>query len=131
MKLGSQTGSLTNHLYSRMVIGQPIPEIGMGVTMMGWTDRYAGTIVEILKGGKYITVRTDTAKRVDKNGMSECQEYEYTPNPDGALYYFKKNKDGCWVEGNVNPATGRFKQCQGGGRGLRLNERRAYHDYSF
>lgn len=32
MKLGTQTGSVINHLYSRGVIGQPTPEVGMGAT---------------------------------------------------------------------------------------------------
>ena len=35
MKLGSQTGSVINHLYSRAVIGQPKPKVGMGCTLLG------------------------------------------------------------------------------------------------
>jgi len=31
MKLGTQTASLVNNLYSRGVIGEPVPEVGMGV----------------------------------------------------------------------------------------------------
>lgn len=38
MKLGTQTGSTTNYLMSG-VKGQPAPEIGMGVTLLHWTDR--------------------------------------------------------------------------------------------
>jgi primosomal protein N' len=56
MKLGAQTASLTNHLQSRATIGQPEPTVGMGATLLGWTDRYAGTIVEVLpqKNGSVI-----------------------------------------------------------------------------
>ncbi|MBI0325563.1 hypothetical protein [Burkholderia plantarii] len=40
---------LVNHLQARAVIGQPEPVVGMGVTILAWTDRYAGTIVKIEK----------------------------------------------------------------------------------
>ena len=30
-----------------------------------------------------VVVQQDHAKRKDNNGMSDCQSYEYTPNPDG------------------------------------------------
>ncbi len=44
MKLGTQTGSVINHLHSRAVIGQPEPVVGMGATMLLWSDRRACTI---------------------------------------------------------------------------------------
>ena len=56
MKLGTQTGSLTNHIYSRAVIGQPNPEIGMGATVLCWTDRHAATITAILNSSATIIV---------------------------------------------------------------------------
>jgi hypothetical protein len=129
MKLGSQTGSVTNHLYSRAVIGQPVPTVGMGATILGWTDRHAGTIVEVIKGGKYIAVTRDRAKRIDKNGMSEMQEYAYTSDPDGAKHWFKQEKDGRWSSVTQNSETGRFKKDQS--EGLRIGVRDSYYDYSF
>lgn len=128
MKLGSQTGSLTNHLYSRMVVGQPTVVVGMGATLLRWTDRTACTIVRI--DGKYITVQRDHAKRIDKNGMSECQDYEYSPDTEGACYTFKQEKDGRWSEVIKNEETGRFVKIKGG-LGLRIGHRDSYHDYSF
>lgn len=129
MKLGSQTGSMTNHLYSRMVIGQPVPFIGMGATVLGWTDRHAATVVEVIEGGKYIGVQQDKATRTDKNGMSENQEYEYAPNPTASVQYFKQEKDGRWSKVSKNPETGRFKKT--GCYGLRIGVRDEYYDYSF
>ena len=32
MKLGTETGSMTNHIYSRATKGQPDPAVGMGAT---------------------------------------------------------------------------------------------------
>jgi hypothetical protein len=43
MHLGTQTGSLTNHLYSRIKLPSEV-KVGDGATLLGWTDRYAGTV---------------------------------------------------------------------------------------
>lgn len=132
MKLGTQTNSLVNHTQSRQVIGQPEPEVGMGATLLSYTDRKAGTIQKVEKrnGVTYVHVTIDEAKRVDSNGMSEDQIYEFTPRPDGHHYKFKKTKEGFWKEVYINPETGRFKQYNGG-KGLRIGVRDEYYDFSF
>ena len=128
MKLGSETGSLVNHLESRMVIGAPEPEVGMGATMLGWTDRYPGTV--IAWDGKVLTVQGDTATRTDSNGMSESQEYDYTPDPSGSLTRFKRDRQGMWREVHTSE-KGRLVFCEGGGNGLILGRREKYYDFSF
>ncbi len=96
MKLGTETVSVVNHLQSRMVIGEPVPEVGMGATILGWSDRHPATIVGW--DGKVLTIQRDNAERIDKNGLSETQEYVYTPNLNGGKYHFKKDKRGMWKE---------------------------------
>ena len=44
MNLGTETGSVMNHLMSRMVRGEPAPRVGMGATLLSWTDRHAATV---------------------------------------------------------------------------------------
>lgn len=132
MKLGSQTNSLTNHILSRAVIGQPEPVVGMGATLLAWTDRHAGTIFHVEKsksGLFFIGVREDKAIRTDKNGMSECQTYDYVPCGGGHVYYFRQTKSGTWEEVRLNDATGRYVKT--GGYGLRIGERSEYRDFSF
>jgi predicted GIY-YIG superfamily endonuclease len=131
LKLGTQTGSLTNHLYSRQTIGQPEPAVGMGATILGWTDRHAATIMVIWteRGSRYIGVRQDIATRVDKNGMSESQEYTYQPNPDGHEQIFRQEKTGGWQAVSFNAETKRYRKVEGSG--LRIGERDEYYDYSF
>lgn len=131
MKLGTQTGSLTNHIYSRATVGQPTPEVGMGATILCWTDRHAGTItkVEPIKTGFRVTVQEDKAKRIDKNGMSECQEYDYTRNENGPTITFAQRQDGGWQCVRFNEQTKRWNKVEG--NGLRIGERNEYHDFSF
>jgi hypothetical protein len=129
MKLGSQTNSLTNHILSRAVIGQPEPALGMGVTLLSWTDRDPGTIVGVFTAAKMIKVREDHATRMDKNGLSESQTYQFRPNHTGHVYTFRQNKSGVWEEVEYNPLTNRYRKT--GGHGLRIGERSAYRDPSF
>ena len=72
------------------------PQIGMGVTECLYSDREPYEIIAI-KDDRHITVRRMNYKRVDDNGMSECQDYEYTSNPEGYTCELFKNKKGIWV----------------------------------
>lgn len=95
------------------------PVIGMGATVFHWTDRSAGTIERVSASGKRIWIRQDTATRIDKNGMSDCQEYSYAANPQGTLYEASLRKNGRWIlKGGKDTVVG-------------IDFRRAYHDYSF
>ena len=46
LKLGTETGSLINHLYSRSAQIDEIA-VGVGATIISWSDRRAGTIIEV------------------------------------------------------------------------------------
>jgi hypothetical protein len=127
MKLGTQTGSLVNHLYSRMTLNEPEPTVGMGVTMLSWSDRDAGTIIEVNTKKRYIAVTEDDAKRIDNNGISEGQEYEYTTRLDGCITYYKKDKNGQWRKCYYNENN---RMVFGRG-GLILGRREKYYDFSF
>lgn len=133
MKLGTETGSMVNHIYSRSVIGQPVPEVGMGATILSWTDRNPGTIVsvECNKNGSYLVgVAYDDYRRVDNNGMSEEQDYEYLPieGAEATNFYKAKSLDDDWraVRKNDNE---RWVYCSNGG--LIIGKREKYHDFSF
>ena len=129
MKLGTQTGSLVNHIYSRSA--GATPEVGIGATMLSWSDRHAGTVIEVFTKGayEYVTIQADNYKRIDNNGYSESQSYEYTPNPEGPLSYFRRKSDQHqWQGVYINPETGKFNKGLGG---LILGEREEYYDFSF
>lgn len=117
MKLGRETGSVMNHLMSAG--SGKAPTVGDGATVLGWTDRTAGTIVAVSPSGKSFTVREDHAIRTDANGMSECQQYRFEPNPEGRTHEFRLTKLGWKVPGSRR-----------GGASVLIGERAHYYDYS-
>ena len=120
MKLGRDTGSLINHVMS--LTAAPLPKVGDGATILGWTDRYPATVISVSE--KEIRVQEDFAYRTDKNGMSECQEYEYIPNPDGAITVVKRVGRGkAKGEWRVNGLTG--------SNSVVFGYREKYYDFSF
>lgn len=112
-------GNVMNRLMERSKM--PAPVVGMGVTETRWSDRVAYTVVEIYND-KTVVVQEDTAKRTDLNGMSDAQDYEYTPNPKGRKVTLTLRSDGVWREKGVKKR---------GASGWLFGVRRAYYDYSF
>jgi hypothetical protein len=115
MRLGTQTGSLMNHLMSG-TLGAAPPTVGEGCTFLHWTDRSAGTVVKVSPSGKTAWVRADKAIRTDTHGMSDSQSYRYEAIPDAPLTAVRLGKRGWRTSGGTTVAFG---------------YRRAYHDYSF
>lgn len=110
LRLGTQTASMTNHLYSREHESATPPAIGTGATLLHWTDRTACTVTTILEGG-IVRVQADHAKALH-SGFTDCQTWEHSPNPNGATQHFRYdpkrkewravqlNERGRWVLGN-------------------------------
>jgi hypothetical protein len=112
MKLGTETGSLMNHVMSRAQ--NPEAKVGEGATILYWTDRQAATIIKVTE--KQVHVQQDDATRIDKNGISENQEWKYKRNPKAYIDIFRMTKRGL-----------RNKS----GNGLLIGVRDEYYDYSF
>jgi hypothetical protein len=71
-------------------------EVGSGATECCWSDRYPYTVCSVEenwnnKGYEIIGIQADNYKRIDSNGFSESQEYEYTPNTDASVRYLKSS----------------------------------------
>jgi hypothetical protein len=111
------TGSFVN-----LVAGTsryPAPEIGMGATILMYTDRHAATIVEVRHN--MVFVRQDRAT-LKGSTMSESQEYHYEPNPEAALRCFTLRRNGAWVEQGTEMKSGTR---------LAIGHREEYSDPSF
>ena len=122
----TQYGSLINMLSDGVAPFDP--EVGMGATILMWTDREPATIVKVdrFKSGprkgevKAVWITRDIATRIDSNGMSESQTYTFTTDPDAGAVQYTKRSDG------------RFKMAgSDSGVSLRVGSRDKYRDYSF
>ena len=127
MNLGTETGSLINHIQSR-VFDDKDPVIGTPATVLCWSDRKGATVILWDSKHSIITVQEDKATRIDGEGMSDCQTYSYERDTDGSLHMFKRTKNG-WKNVLLNPQTGRYNYTSGSG--LVLGVRDAHYDYSF
>lgn len=88
-------GNLSNRMMERSK--QVEPKVGIGCTECMFSDRHAYTIIDVSLNGKKIVVQEDIATRIDKNGMSESQTYDYTPNPNGKTVIVTLRKNGRWI----------------------------------
>lgn len=72
-------GSLTNRLDEGHTFTDEI-KVGTGVTEMCYSDRHAYEVVKVIDD-KHLLIRRCDAKRIDNNGLSDDQDYEYTLRP--------------------------------------------------
>jgi hypothetical protein len=120
MRLGTDTGSLANHVISTDR-NRAAPVIGMGATILLWTDRHACTIVAVDPMRRWVDIQRDHAKRVDSNGMSDSQKYTYERNPNATIERFTLRNDGRYVrKGDAKSGTG-----------LSIGNRQEFYDHSF
>lgn len=135
LNIGTQTTSLVNHLHSRAVIGEPAPKVGMGCTILGWSDRNPGTIQSVteLTSKVYlyeIEVTSDDSQVVSGSEHDGSATYKFTPCPAGYRSLYRKNKKtGFWEATHRNEA-GRLVKTKSG-QGIRIGERDKYRDPSF
>lgn len=115
---------MINQILAASTNGAPQPEVGMGATLLMWSDRHPYTIVGIerFKTGaragqvKAVLAQADTSQRVDSNGMSDAQTYVFLPNANAPVTRFVLRK------------SGRF---EGAGGTLAVGYRDRHYDFSF
>lgn len=123
LKLGTETGSLVNHLLSSSKGADPI--VGEGATVLHWSDRTPCTVTLWDAQKQIIQLREDKATCTN----FEMQNYTYEPSETGATYHFKREKNGSWVQVFLNRVTGRWLKSKG--HGLIIGRREKYRDPSF
>ena len=116
---------MINKILAASTVGAPQPEVGMGATVLMWSDRHACTIIEVThyKTGplagqvKTVTAQRDQAVRIDNNGMSDAQSYVFLPDPNGSIGTFTHKRK-----------TGRYERA---GWTLAIGYRDEFYDLSF
>ena len=106
---------------------EDVLKIGDGVTLNYYSDETPATVIEIGRNGSFLIVQEDNAKRIDNNGMSDCQDYEYSRNEKGRIHTFYKTRR---KDKTFYTNTGRSTYNEYGVY-LTLKHRRKYFDYSF
>jgi hypothetical protein len=97
------------------------PVIGDGVTELCYTDRRAYTIIQIISN-REIIIQKDKTRRLDPNGMSDCQHYEYSEDKTGETVAITKRNDNKWYVKTIPMRySNRFI----------IGIRDKYHDFSF
>lgn len=95
-------------------------KVNEGATLCHWSDRHAGTVVEVSADGKTLKWQRDYATRSDNNGMSDSQSWAYTKNPETAVKTFTKRKNGYFYERGQKMGTSYL-----------VEGRCEYYDFSF
>lgn len=131
LNFGTQTGSLINHIMSG---DTSMPEVGDGATMLAWTDRTPGTVIQIEAKGKFVYVAIQADDYVMKNedglGIHGSQDYSYSQNKDGHITYFRRSVDGGdWLQTVQSSITGRWQKRDG--LRVRFGTRQRYYDPHF
>ena len=115
-----RTPSVVNMMYDE---SRPAaPTVGMGATVLMWTDRHAATVVAVGPNGRWLDVQLDNATRTDTHGASDSQHYSYTPNADAPITRYTLRRDGKYK---------RAGESMRGGLALLLGKRDHHFDYSF
>jgi len=120
MQLGKDTASIVNWIQGNSISIKP--QVGMGATLLMWSDRHPYTIHKISEDNKKLWASLDNYKRIDNNGFSEIQDYEYwnenEKNPDRwQLFTFRK--DNRWHQGTKLSGTV-----------LSIGHREEYYDFT-
>ena len=118
-KMKAMYGSVQNRIMENVKTIKP--EVGMGATECLWSDRNPFVIVEV-KDDRHIVVRALDWKRIDSNGMSESQEYEYTSNENNATKQLFLTKQGKWREREGRRLVG---------NGWYIGSAERYYDFTF
>ncbi len=129
MKLGSETGSLVNHLMSTSTNDEPTA--GTPATLLYWSDRAAATVTDVFtKNGRTIVeVKYDIATVVRGSQADGSAEYRYERDDSGVARHFRREKNGKWVWVRKNDDTGRW--VKSGRIAVLFGHRESYFDPSF
>jgi len=113
-------GNLMNRIEE--TVAPAVPVVGMGATILMFSDRHAATVIEVSADKKTIVIQQDKAVRTDKNGMSESQDYRFEPNTNGPTTTYTLRKNGTFVTKGSGMRNGGI---------VRIGSRSEYRDFSF
>lgn len=127
MKLGTQTGSLVNHLMANTVTSEI--KAGTPATFLSWTDRHPGTVIDVTKKGKFTYLKVRRDEVVYAEDRSGNFTIENGSDDNFCTFRFKTDGSSGFQKVGINPETGRFIKLGDGG--LSVGSREYYYDPHF
>jgi hypothetical protein len=79
-------------------------KVGTGVTEYYYSDRKPFEVIEVIDQ-KHIVIRAMDSKRIDNNGMSDSQSYEFISNPKNITYKLVLKNNVWYKEYEINKET--------------------------
>lgn len=74
------------------------PVVGMGATIMMYSDRVAATIIYVSPSARKIIIQKDKAKALHEGRCDSGQRWQLDRDPAGEKIEVRLNKDGKWRE---------------------------------
>ena len=93
--MGKWYGSINNRCEEGHKYCEEI-KVGTGMTEYLWSDRHPYEVTRVINQ-EHVFVRPMDHERIDKNGMSEIQDYKYISNPNYDEIELKKYR-GNWCK---------------------------------
>src|SRR3990167_643851 len=87
-------GNIFNRLDERRKAGSPT--VGMGATILMYSDRHAATIVDL--HNNRVAIQEDHSIRTDSKGQCDSQSYSYERDTSKPFRWFSLRKNGRYVE---------------------------------
>lgn len=128
MNLGTETGSLINHILTTANRQEPELVVGLGGTVFYWSDRKPVTVVEVNQKKRYIAVTEDHCERINIGGQ---QQWVTRPQYDEHRKIYRKDKKGQWRECYLNDKNRLTYVDSGKGPKLVLGYKDKFEDESF
>lgn len=114
-----------------------VPVVGMGVTVCGWTDSKAYTIVAVSKSGRTITLVRDVATLLNGQNSGEPDALQFSPG--GFFGHTSGVQRYSYAPGNPNTSqvskatlrkNGQWRESVTNNRVL-IGERTEHYDFNF
>lgn len=110
MQLGTQTGSLVNHIKTTST-KETLPVVGKGATHFGWSDRHAYFVLWVSKDSREVVIERAKAIRTDNNGYYSEEQYYRFERPaeeNRSFMKLRKRYGNWWILDDDGKPTSKF-----------------------
>lgn len=123
------TANVISQVMHSQVVGAPAPKVGDGLSVCMWSDRHAGTVVEVINPNLVAFTEDDAKADTTRPCPMGHQNWILTPQPDGHRQHAMCHKDGRWYVAKLGK-HGRYTVSKKS-TPVAMGQKSHYHDWSF